>query len=215
MNVATSNDWREQVIEDIKAASIQPPMTKAEMVLYYQKLYPGTGAAGWKQHLIKDLLPFTPQTGKNPAKNLAKRFDPQRLGNPEPRNAAQYKALGAKIGRKPPKYGYHLEFSGWLRFSNVCAYRGGKTVDITGEWAAQVAADPSLAVRAMLLIYLEEDDQEKDIDEQSPSVGFCEEGETGEEGEDVEDPEISVYANVREVPSGHSGRERRFSFFAR
>src|ERR1022692_3130988 len=74
--------------------------TKEEIVEYYQDKYPGTGKNGWKQHIIHDLLPFTPRTGKDPAKNLSKRFDPQRLDNPEPRNKGQYEAIGMTL---PPK----------------------------------------------------------------------------------------------------------------
>ena len=206
-------NWYTQVLRDVKNASIQPPATKAEVVAYYQAKYAGRGAAGWKQHLIHDLLPFTPQTGKNPAKNLAKRFDPQRLHNPEPRNAYQYRTLGATIGVKPPENGYHIHYDGWILFSNVCSYR---TFDvyIVGEWSKQVAADPTLVFPAMFLLYMEEDDQDRDIDEQSPSVGFCEHGDKSDNGKEVKNPVIDVSANQQEVSSGHNGQRRRFSFFA-
>lgn len=211
------SDWFADAVEQVKAAGIQPPSTKAEAVAYYQRTAPGTGKHGtllWKQRLIHDLLPFTTQTGKDPAKNLAKRFDPQRLHNPEPRNASQYKALGALIGVKPPKYGYHISFDGWINFSAACSLRSF-SVDVTGEWAAQLSQEPALFQQAMLLLYMEEDDQDRDLEEQEPSVGLCEDGDDGEAGEAVEDPDIRISANQREVASGHNQeRNRRFSFFS-
>lgn len=69
------------------------PSSKAELVAAYQEKFTGRGAAGWKQHLVKDLSELT---GIKP-KNLEKRFDPQRLGNAEKRNAGQYADLGKKL----------------------------------------------------------------------------------------------------------------------
>lgn len=214
MRMATSTDWFAGAVEQVKAAGIQPPSTKAEAVAYYQRIAPATGKNGWKQRLIHALLPFTRQTGKNPAKNLAKRFDPQRLHNPEPRNAAEYRALGASIGVKPPKYGYHITFDGWINFSAACSLRSF-SVDVTGEWAKQLSQEPALFQQAMLLLYMEEDDQDRDLEEQEPSVGVCENGDDGDAGEAVEDPSIKISANQREVASGHNQeRSRRFSFFS-
>lgn len=83
--------------------------TKAQIVDYFQATYTGRGKEGWKQRLIDRLLPFTPQTGKNPRKNLEKRFDPARINNKEPRNKTQYEALGKTLPRLPPERGYHVK----------------------------------------------------------------------------------------------------------
>lgn len=209
--MAGSNNWHSQVLEDVRAASIKPPMTKAEAVAYFQDRFTGRGADGWKQNLVRMLASIT---GMKP-KNLEKRFDPQRLHNPEPRNSAQYKTLGAIIGYKPPKYGYHVHFEGWVFFSGACTQRT-IDADVTGKWAEQVAAEPRLVLPAMFLIYMEEDDQDRDVDEQEPSVGFCEEGdETEFPGVRADDPDIGISANQKEKHSGHGGRARRFSFFDR
>lgn len=207
--MAASTNWYQQVLADVKSASIRPEPTKAGLIDYYQQEYTGRGSAGWKQHLVKDLANVTGMK----TKNLEKRFDTQRRNNPEPRNAGQYKALAAMIAPKPPAHGYHVSYDGWILFSNVCSKREFE-VDITGEWARQLAADPVLIFSAMFLIYMEEDDQSRDIDEQEPSVGFCEQEDESDDGEDVENPKVDVSANAREVRSGHSGRARRFSFFS-
>ncbi len=106
-----------------KVASANEPVymnTKADIIDYYRDHYPATGKGSWKQEIIKNLLPFTPQTGKDPAKNLAKRFDPQRRDNLEPKNAGQYAALGKTlppIGVKPPKKGFKVTFNGRVKVS--------------------------------------------------------------------------------------------------
>lgn len=86
--------------------------SKAELVSYYQKQYPGTGRGGWKQHIIQDTLAAKGITKSGVgdkeyarlSKNMSKRFDPSRLNNPEPRNKKDYEALGKRtepISRSP------------------------------------------------------------------------------------------------------------------
>lgn len=215
--MATSErNWRAQLEVDVREASIKPPMTKSEAMTYFQSRWP----ANWNQRLSQALQPFLPLTKKGlpqSLKNIERRHQ-ARKGKGIPamtaRTAAEYRALGASIGYKPPKYGYHVEFDGWIAFSSVCERRSSdKDINVAGEWATQVAADPSLMLPALLLIYMEEDDQDREIEEQEPSVGFCEEGDTGEAGESVRDPRITITANEQEKHSGHGGRARRFSFF--
>ena len=216
--MATSQlNWRGQLEQDVRNASIKPPMTKSEAMTYFQSRWP----ANWNKLLSEQLQPFLPLTKKGlpqTIKNIERRHE-SRKGKGIPgmtaRTAAEYRALGASIGYAPPKYGYHVEFDGWIAFSSVCERRSHSDINVVGAWAAQVAADPTLMLPAVLLIYMEEDDQAREIEEQEPSVGFCEDGETGEAGEPVKDPWIKVTANEKEKHSGHGGRARRFSFFDR
>lgn len=207
-------DWFEDAIEQVKAASVQPPATKAEAMKYFQERYP----KNWNYELSKRLQPFLPLTKSGQPqsiKNIERRHQARKgkgIPGTTATTAAEYRALGAMIGVKPPEYGYHINCVCWVNFSSVCVKRT-IDVDVTGEWAAQLASDPTLFKQAMLLIYMEEDNQDRDIDEQQPSVGLCEEGETDEDGERVNDPDVTITANQQEVQSGHSGRARRFSFF--
>lgn len=215
-----SINWRTQLEQDVREASIKPPMTKSEAMTYFQSRWP----ANWNQRLSQALQPFLPLTKSGQPqsiKNIERRHQ-ARKGKGIPamtaRTKSEYEALGASIGYAPPKYGYHVEFDGWIAFSSVCERRSSesfKEINVVGEWATQVAADPSLMLKALLLIYMEEDDQSREIEEQEPSVGFCEDGDTGEAGEPVQNPRITITANEREKHSGHGGQKRRFSFFDR
>src|SRR5487761_1041748 len=209
--MATSNNWYQQVLADVKNANIQPPSTKAEAITYFQERYP----KNWNAELSKRLQPLLPPTKSGQPqsiKNIERRHQ-ARAGKGIPAmttaTAGQYKELGVLIGVKPPKHGYHIRYEGWVLFSNVCSYRTFD-VDITGEWAAQVTAEPALVFPAMFLLYMEEDDQDRDIDEQEPSVGFCESGDKSDNGDEVKNPDIRVSANEKETHSGHSGQRRRF-----
>lgn len=208
-------NWYTQVLKDVRTASIAPPFTKQEAMAYFQARYP----KNWNYELSRRLQPFLPLTKSGQPqsiKNIERRHQARRgrgIPGSTPTTEAQYRALGASIGYEPPPYGYHINYEGWILFSH-CEYRTFQ-VDIVGEWAKQVAAEPRLVFPAMFLIYMEEDDQERDIDEQSPSVGFCEIPDEDSSGNKVKNPKIDVYANTHEVASGHRGRERRFSFFAR
>ena len=199
--------WYPLMLYQVRKASIQPPKTKAEIVAWYQAHYTGKGAASWKQRLVNDLAKITGMK----TKNLERRFDPSRINNVPRRKLEQdqYKALGAQIGVQPPPYGYKVEFDGWIHWS-TCEKRSF-TVTITGQWAAQVAKNPPLIEPAMLLVYMEEDDQSTPIAEQEPSVGIC----VKDQEAGVNDPKVTVTANDHEVKSGHSGPARRFSFFGR
>lgn len=136
--------------------------TKADIVEYYQSKYTGRGAKGWKQHLIHDLLPYTPQTGANPAKNLARRFDPSRLNNPEPRNAEQYQALGATLPPKAP-YGLHIHGTIRVKYSDDCEDR---EIDekIYGDEAKALFAEAD-ALQSIANYY-----QTGDLDMQGPAI---------------------------------------------
>lgn len=212
--MATSNDWYEQVLADVKSASIQPPSTKAEAMAYFQKEYP----KNWNYELSRRLQPLLPPTKSGEPqtiKNIERRHQARKgkgIPGMTPQTAAEYRALGASIGVKPPPNGYHVSFDGHVLFSSTCSARTF-SADITGSWAQQVSQDPTLVFPAMFLLYMEEDNQDQDIDEQEPSVSFCESGDESDDGEEVKNPKIHVSANEREVASGHSGRSRRFSFF--
>lgn len=209
-----TNNWYQQVLADVRNASIKPPETKLEAMAYFQARYP----KNWNLELSKRLQPLLPLTKSGQPqsiKNIERRHQ-SRSGKGIPgmnaKTAAEYRALGATIGYEPPKYGYHVSFDGWILFSNVCSHRTFD-VDVVGEWAKQVAADPRLIFPAMFLLYMEEDEQGRDIDEQNPSVGFCERGDESDDGAAVKDPLIIITANQKETVAGHSGRARRFSFF--
>lgn len=96
-------------------APVQYRSTKAEIIQYYQQEYPSLGKGGWKQHLVNDLSNFT---GVKP-KSLEKRFDTQRRGSPEKRNAKQYEEFGKTLPpiHDWPKGGIDVEFKGKVKIS--------------------------------------------------------------------------------------------------
>jgi len=105
------------------------PETKAQIVQYFQDRNPG---ASWRQPLQTQLGEFT---GKKP-KNLAKRFDPQRLNNPEPRNAAQYKEFGKTldpqiVGYKRRRRGQRLRLHGRIYIKVSGDKARPRNIDIT------------------------------------------------------------------------------------
>lgn len=210
MATSASFSWYDALLERVRELS-KPPSTKIELIAHYQKHYAPLGKKGsWKQRITGDLARITGLKQKN----LEKRFDTQRINNPEMgKTARQYKMLGDMIGPQSPEHGYHVEFDGWLNFSNDCEKRKF-SVDITGTWAQQVTEAPRRIIDAMLLIYMEEDAQDLEIDEHTPSIGICQQGDTGAAGENVNDPKIILSANKEPVKQGHSGRRRRWSFFA-
>lgn len=172
-------DYIEDAIEQAVAASKPGFTNKYDAVQYYQRQFPSKGKGGWKQSLIQDILPFTPRTGKDPAKNLAKRFDPQRLNTAEPRNDKQYQELAKSLGiLKAPPGGYHVHYDGGIQFSE-CEQREFD-IDITGALADEVAADPSRILDIAMQVYMQQEGED------NASVGPCD-----EEG----DPEITVTAN--------------------
>src|SRR6266702_3097193 len=111
----------------------EPRETKADIVEYYQSTYPGFGRGGWKQRLVNDMAAIT---GMKP-KNLEKRFDPQRLNNPEDRNADQYAELGEQLPPKPPENGFHVEGTIWVQYSEECVDRE-VDFDIAGDEADEL-----------------------------------------------------------------------------
>lgn len=115
--------------------------SKAGIVEYYKDVYGDrTGRGGWKDHLVKDLAA---QTGMKP-KSLEKRFDPARLNNPEPKNKAQYEALGKKL--PPSAYvpkrarGARVSFSIYFKISQSYK-RVNQTVDLTDDQTARLMGE--------------------------------------------------------------------------
>lgn len=104
--------------EDI-LGGLRQRTTKAEVIEGYQQQYKGRGQAGWKQRIVHDLAQLT---GMKP-KNLEKRFDTQRRGNPEKRNAEQYKTLGESLPPIPPENGFHVSGVIWVVYSEECEER--------------------------------------------------------------------------------------------
>ncbi len=151
-------------LDQVYAAG-EPRETKADVVDYYQQTYTGRRQAGWKQSLIRDLLPYTPQTGANPAKNLARRFDPSRLNNPEPRNAEQYQELGATLPPKAP-HGLHIFGIIWVKYSDDCEER---VIDekIYGDEVKQLYAE---AIDEKMLQSMANYYQTGDLDTQGPAI---------------------------------------------
>jgi hypothetical protein len=214
--------WYARLLRDVAAVSIQPPQTRDELVRYYKRRYPGTVKLKngslfpkWQDRLITDLVATTGLSRET----IARRFRSRRGRDwqdisPSNAAAAQYKAIGDAIGVKPPRYGYHVDFKGWISFSE-CEKRQFE-VNLTGQFAVEIAKNHALILDAMLLVYMEEDDPDRSITEQSPSVGICTEGDkTSTIGVKATDPTIIVMANQSKTAQGHSGRARRFSFFAR
>lgn len=168
------------LLEQVYEVSM-PRESKADIVDYYQREYPGQGAKGWKQTLIRDLLErnYDVTVGtvgkeeyRRQAKNMAKRFDPQRLNNPELRNAKEYETLGATLPPMPPEGGYHIFGTIWCKYSDddTCNEREMDEY-ITGE-AAEELANMSAAemVQAALNAY---QSQDGDIDFNGPSLSDC------------------------------------------
>ncbi len=157
----------------IRAAGT-PRQTKAEIVDYFRTEYTGRGQKGWKQQLVNALSLVT---GMKP-KNLEKRFDPQRLNNPEKRNAAQYQELGAMLPTKPPENGYHIEGKVWIKFSDGECEERDIDEDITGE-DAKALADAAYegALKGIINHYMEADDPFDKETETVASPGGCREPE--------------------------------------
>lgn len=154
--------------EQIRAVGT-PRDNKADIVEYYQEKYPDTGkrVKEWKQHLVADMLDrlhdVTPATvGKveyaRQAKNLGKRFE-QRLNNPEPRKAEEYRDFGETLPTKPPEGGYEISGTIWVKFSDgECEEREIDPPEyITGEQAQALAeAAYEDALRMIVNEYMEE-----------------------------------------------------------
>lgn len=219
MATSGNKNWYQEMLEAVKAVTTPAPQSRDEVVAWYAKKYPGEvitrkggkPVAAWIDKLVSDLQT---ETGLS-RPSLLRRFQARGERNwqdiqPSPAAKLQYKALGDKIGPRAPKNGYLVDFKGWLLFSNTCEKREF-TVTITGKWSQQIAEVNARIMPAFLLIYMEEDNQRQPIDDQQPSIGICIE----DQQEGVQNPTITVTANKRRVAQGHSGRKRRFSFFAK
>lgn len=145
-------------------AGLEPRTTKAEAIEAYQDLYKGRGQKGWKQHIVKRLSEIT---GMKP-KNLEKRFDTQRRGNPETRNAEQYKTLGEELPPVYPENGMHVSGIIWVKYSEDCEERY-PDYDLSAEEAKQfiLMAHAGMAEQAVSNGY-----NDKDIDDPEP-YGLC------------------------------------------
>lgn len=169
-------DWLQSAIEQVKGAAL-PFRDKAGAIEYYQQEYPRMGRGGWKQHLVQGLSEVT---GLKP-KNLEKRFDTQRRGNPERKNAKQYKALAQSLDvLVAPKKGFHVHYEGGILFSE-CEWREFD-VDITGALADEVVADPSQVVDIAIKVYMQQEEEDE-------SNGPCDE---------LGEPKVTVTANAND-----------------
>jgi hypothetical protein len=106
-------------LNDQVLAASMPRGTKADIIAYYQAVYPAKGKGSWKQRLVNDLAGIT---GMKP-KNLEKRFDTQRRNNPEKRNAAQYRELGDQLPPKAPDDGFRISGVVYVKYSGDCEER--------------------------------------------------------------------------------------------
>lgn len=120
-----------------------PRETKADIIEYYYATYAGA----WRQTLIQDLLGIRgvirdeigDKEYKRQEHNLRRRFDPDRIAKPEPRNAEEYRLLGESLPSMPPEGGYHIWGTVWVKYAdNPCEER---EVDeyITDEQAVELA----------------------------------------------------------------------------
>lgn len=130
----SGSPYAQRLLEQAVAKHLQPVYmsSKADLIDYYRDKYPGRGANGWKQHIIHDLAAVT---GVKP-KSLEKRFDEQRRGNPERRNAGQY----ADLGKQLPPVGQKLKensFTITVKATQVVGYKNGRP---TGERERSIPA---------------------------------------------------------------------------
>jgi hypothetical protein len=94
-----SGDGYEQLNDAIAGASFEyvHMKSKADIVSYYKETYTGRGAAGWKQHIIKDV---SAQTGVKPS-SIERRFDPSRIDRmSSSESQKQYTKLGETLPMK-------------------------------------------------------------------------------------------------------------------
>jgi hypothetical protein len=127
----------DDLFAQVRAASI-PLETKQDIIEHYQGEYGRT----WAAHLTRDLSPIA---GKAP-RNLARRFNPDRINNPEPRNAEQYKQLGKQLPGKAPEGGYHVWGTIQVKYSGDCEERE-VDFDVIGEDADYLASASDAAQR--------------------------------------------------------------------
>lgn len=152
--------------------------SKADVVAAYQD-GKGNWIKGGKQALIRDLLErnYDVTVGtvgkeeyKRQAKNMARRFDPSRINNPEKKNAEEYEKLGETIAPMAPEGGYHIFGTIYVMYSDDCEER---EIDetIEGEAAERLVA---MRVEEMLQAAANAyQSQEGDIDYSGPSIGRC------------------------------------------
>jgi hypothetical protein len=86
----------EKLNDAIEAGSFESRAmnSKSELVNYYKQ----THGKSWQKNLSEAIVPFTDQKGKNPAHNVARRFNPDRINRQASKEAqAQYEALGKTL----------------------------------------------------------------------------------------------------------------------
>jgi hypothetical protein len=173
------------------------PQTRTDVIAYFEARYPGertlsdgTTRHEWKEKLTDALQTTVVDKNDRPYKraSLARRFQfDARTGQERYKSARvtakqqeEYKAVGAllpTIKARPPKGGYHVSYSGGVRFSKCEAV--DFDVDITGTDAQALAENPELLEDIVMSLYLEDDES---------GIGFC----SLEDGVGREDIEVSA-----------------------
>ncbi len=160
-----SPEWDKLLKKKLRAKAVTISYsTKAELVAYYQSRKDEGEIKSWKKALVDDILAYKrgilppARTGDKKAdkaalaeyqrqeKNVGKRFEPKRLGEPEPKNVAEYAALGKKLGvtRTPPPEGFKINWNADLCISNKCGYIRGFTTTFTGQAAQDLLDTPKI-----------------------------------------------------------------------
>lgn len=113
----------------IRFEGFRRPTTKAEVIEAYQEKYTARGSESWRQHLISDIftirygaLNLSAEDAKKKRKNIARRFDPTRRGQEEPRNRQEYKDLGQELPLMRPE-SIHISGTIFIRYSQDCEER--------------------------------------------------------------------------------------------
>lgn len=163
----------------------KPRTSKADVVEAYQQRYTGRGQAGWKQHIIHDLLGMQDITvssvGKKEyarlAKNMARRFDSGKnskykrgLSAPEPHNAKQYEELGKHL---PPKAhtGFWLGGTIWVKYSGECVERDiDPPMHISIKTAQRLMNMTQAEMEQAIANAYQADDPEAKIDDKGPNA---------------------------------------------
>lgn len=167
-------------LDQVRAVS-SPIESKADVVAYYQQNYKGRGAAGWKQNLIGDLLGIRGITesdvGKaeyaRQKKNLAKRFEPKRIGTPEAgKTGEEYELLGESLPPTAPEGGYHVWGIIHVKMSDGDCEEREIDEEIVGEDAQQLLTMSNAdMLQAIVNHYMSDGDLE--IDEPIAAIGDC------------------------------------------
>lgn len=210
-------NWYDDAVQMVKD-STSHPRTRDEVISYFKNKYPGvkmlkTGEKRyeWKEKLT-DMLQSTATDSKGqPYKraSIARRFqkdtktgkDRYESTKPSKKQQTEYKDVGALLPGKPPKNGYHVSYKGGVRFSE-CEYVSFE-LDITGEYAEELAKHPDRLEDIVMRIYLE--------DEES-GIGTCD-LEGGPDNELTVHPNADDYAIPTRQYKGKSAHKYHKPFF--